>query len=248
MDTRFEFKDFAKVFALGIFLYALFVVLFGVFPQIITFTDSIHPTLSFIINYSLQIFILFFPLYIFIIRKYQANFADFGFQKVSIGRLISYVLGTYIFYFILTAAISSYLYSYQVHLPGYQPQESHLPLFGTDLFGYLGATFFIVLVAPVLEEIFFRGFVYRILAKTWSVWFGSIVSAILFALFHFEFQSFIPLLILGFLLNYNYQKTSSLWTSICFHSLNNAIALSMEIYLYYHPDFLKELVKPLGLL
>ncbi len=248
METRFEFKDFTKVFALGIILYSIFISLFAAFPQISGFTDSLHPTLSFIFSYCIQVLILFLPLYLFVIRKYQANFADFGFQKLSIAKLIAYVLSTYIFYFIFTAAISTYLYTNKVELPGYQGQESHLPLFGTDVIGYIGAIFFVVLLAPILEEIFFRGFVYRILAKTWSVWFGSIVSAILFALFHFEFQSFIPLLILGLLLNFNYQRTGSLWTSICFHSMNNAIALSMEFYLYNHPDFLNELVKPLGLL
>lgn len=248
METRFEFKDFAKVFAFGIILYAIFITLFGVFPKITEFTDSIHPTLSFIITYGIQIIILFCPLYFFAIRKYQAGFADFGFQKISFGKLFTYVFSTYIFYFLITAAISTYLYTNQVELPGYKGQESHLPLFGTDVIGYVGATFFIVFLAPILEEVFFRGFVYRTLVKTWSVWFGSIMSAVLFALFHFEFQSFIPLLILGLLLNFNYQKTGSLWTSICFHSMNNAIALSMEIYLYYHPDFLNELVKPLGLL
>ncbi len=248
METRFEFKDFAKVFALGITLYSICVTLFGIFPQITGFTDLLHPTLSFAISYSIQISILFLPLYLFVIKKYQASFADFGFQKTSIAKIISYVFSTYIFYFIVTAVISTYLYTNQVELPGYQGQESHLPLFGTDVVGFVGATFFVVFLAPVLEEIFFRGFVYRILVKTWSVWFGSIMSAVLFALFHFEFQSFIPLLLLGFLLNFNYQKTGSLWTSICFHSMNNAIALSMEVYLYYHPNFLNELVKPLGLL
>lgn len=248
METRFEFRDFAKVFGLGIVLYALLIGIFSVFPQINQITNALHPTLSFVINYSLQVFILFFPLYIFVIKKYQATFIDFGFERTSIKKLIAYVLGTYIFYFILTAVISTYLYSNQVELPGYKPQVSHLPLFGTDIIGFVGATFFVVFLAPVLEEIFFRGFVYRVLVKTWSIWFGSIMSAVLFALFHFEFQSFIPLLLLGFILNFNYQKTGSLWTAIFFHSLNNAIALGMEVYLYYHPDFLKELVKPLGLL
>lgn len=248
METRFEFKDFVKVFGLGIFIYSIFLTIFAYIPAIGASINSLHPTLSFLINYSIQIFILFFPVYIFVVKKYQANSSDFGFQRISLGRLTLYVLGTYIFNFVLTAAISTYLYSYQLDLPGYKPQASHLTLFGTDMFGYISAFFFVVLLAPFLEEVFFRGFVYRILIKTWSPWFGSIITALLFALFHFEFQSFIPLFILGLLLNFTYQRTSSIWTSVCFHSLNNAVALGMEVYVYYHPDFLKELVKPIGLL
>lgn len=247
METRFEFKDFAKVFGLGIFMYASLVLLFSLFPQAVAVMESWHPTLTFAIQYSAQLLILFFPLWFFVIRKYQANSSDFGFAKVGLGKFISTVFGSYIFYFALTFIISAILYKEQVDLPGYQAQESHLPLFGTDTIGMFGALFFIVLVAPILEEIFFRGFVYRILAKTWSVGFGSLLSALLFALFHFEFQSFIPLLLLGLLLNYNYQRTSSLWTSIGFHALNNGVALGMEIWMYNNPGALNELVKPLGL-
>lgn len=247
METRFEFKDFAKVFGLGIFLYGLLILLFSLFPQVSDFVDSLHPTLAFSIQYMIQLLILFLPLWIFIIRKYRSTLSDFGFIKVGLKNFISTILGSYILYFILTLIISSLLYKEQIDLPGYKPQESHLPLFGTDIFGIIGATFFIVIIAPIFEEIFFRGFVYRILVKTWSMWFGSLISAILFALFHFEFQSFIPLFILGLILNYNYQRTGSLWTSIGFHALNNSVAFAIEVYLYYNPGTINELVKPLGL-
>lgn len=247
METRFEFKDFAKVFGLGIFLYAFSVLLFGLFPQVSELLNSLHPTLAFSLQYLLQLLILFIPLWIFVVGKYQATAFDFGFMKVGIWKFASTVLSSYVFYFILTIIISSILYKEQIDLPGYRPQESHLPLFGTDMIGVVGATFFIVIVAPLFEEIFFRGFVYRVLAKTWSVGFGSFMSAILFALFHFEFQSFIPLFILGLILNYNYQRTSSLWTAIGFHALNNGIAFSLEVFLYYNPGALNDLVNPLGL-
>lgn len=248
LDTRFEFRDFAKVFGSGILIYAFLIGIFSVFPGIPGTVEDLHPAISFTINYSLQLLILFSPLYYFVLRKYAASPGDFGLQGVKISKLLFTVICTYIFYIALTIIISTYLYVEQVDLPGYHPQDSHLPLFGTDMAGMITAIIFIVIIAPIFEEIFFRGFVYRVLKKTWSLWFGSIVSAALFALFHFEFQSFIPIFILGILLNYNYERTGSLWTSIAFHMLNNGVAFGMELYMFTHPEFLNDLVSPLGLI
>lgn len=248
METKFEFRDFAKVFAMGILIYAVLVLIFSLMPTLPDLIESWHPTAAFIVNYTLQLIVLFFPLWFFVIRKYAANFSDFGFAKVPLSKMLKTIFSSYFFYIVVTVIISSLLYVEQIEIPGYKAQEAHLPLFGDDLIGIISAVGFIVFAAPILEEIFFRGFVYRVLTKTWPIWFGSIISALLFALFHFEFQSFIPLFFLGLLLNYNYQKTLSLWTSIGFHFFNNAFAFAIEIYLYYNPEALKDVLTPLGFL
>lgn len=247
METRFEFSDFAKVFGFGVLLYAAFLGIISYFPGFYHWLDGFHPALGFSISYLIQILIMFLPLWIFVIRKYQANFSDFGLVKLPFWKCVFTVIGTYIFYIVLSMGISTLLYTTETELPGYQAQESHIPLFGVDALGLTLAPFFIILLAPFLEEIFFRGFVYRILTKTWPIWFASIISALFFALFHFEFQSFIPLFILGILLNFTYQKTQSLWTAFAFHAMNNAIAFAFELYLYYNPsalDFISATILP----
>ncbi len=247
METRFEFKDFAKVFAFGILLYAGVFGTIAYFPGFYKWIDGLHPALGFSISYLIQIFIIFFPLSILVIRKYGATLADFGLVKVSFWRWLFTIIGTYIFYIVISLGISTFLYTTETELPGYQAQDSHIPLFGIDTLGLSLAPFFIVLLAPFLEEIFFRGFVYRIFTKTWPIWFASITSALFFALFHFEFKSFIPLFILGILLNFTYQRTQSLWTSFGFHAMNNAIAFAFELYLYYNPqalDFISAAIMP----
>ena len=70
------------------------------------------------------------------------------------------------------------------------------------------------------------------------MWLASILTAVLFALIHFQLQTFIPLFFLGLILNYAYQRTGSVWTAVVFHSLNNTIAFSLEVYLYFHPEAL----------
>lgn len=246
METRFEFNDFAKVFAFGIILYVGIFAGIAAFPGFTAWLDELHPAIAFSISYLIQIFIMFFPLWL-IVKKYQPNFADFGFAKVGFWKWLFTIIGTYVFYLVISVGISTLLYTNEIELPGYQAQESHVPLFGIDTLGLTLAPLFIILIAPFLEEIFFRGFVYRIFTKTWPIWLASIISALFFALFHFEFQSFIPLFILGILLNFTYQKTQSLWTSFAFHALNNSIAFAFELYLYYNPsalDFVSATILP----
>ena len=204
--------------------------------------DALHPTLSFIVGYGLQFVILFFPLWFFVVDKYAAGFREFGFRKVSWKSLISTVLLSYLAYVIIVAlglTIAEYFFNFEV--PGFQQQESYLPLFGIDALGLSTAVLFIVFIAPFLEELFFRGFVYRTFLKVWPTWLSSILAAALFALLHFQWGSIVPLFLLGLVLNYVYHRTRSVWTAVAFHMLNNAIAFAAQTYTYFNPDFLEEL-------
>lgn len=245
METRFEFRDFIKVFALSILLYAGFTTLFIYFPGADEFLSSVHPTVSFLLTYLIQFVILFFPLWIFVIDKYSASFKDFGFEKIKIGKLLKNVLGFYVLYFVIAAVLAMLFDSTGLQIPGYEAQESYIPLFGDDALGFTSAFVLIVIVAPFLEEFFFRGFVYKVLTKTWSVPVGSLITAGLFALIHFQIQSFFPILILGLFLNIIYQRTNSLWAAIAFHALNNALAFGFDVYLHLHPELLEQMQEKL---
>lgn len=241
LNTRFEFRDFAKVFALAIVLFALFTGLVQFIPNPEEILAGFHPSVSFLIQYLIQFVILFLPLWIFVVDKYAASLADFGFQKIRLWPLIKTVLLCYFFYFVLSFLVALILYYTGITIPGYEEQQSYLPLFGYDPFGFTAAILTVAVIAPFLEELFFRGFVYRVFTKTWPVWLGSILTALLFAGIHFQVHTIIPLFILGLILNYSYQKTGSVWTAVVFHSLNNTIAFGLDLYLYFHPELLEEL-------
>ena len=177
------------------------------------------------------------------VGKYNATFEDLGFKKVKISELLKVVFTAYIVYLLITYSLSLILNATGVSVPGYQDQESYIPLFGKDLMGYAVGFLLVGVLAPFIEEILFRGFIYRVFIKTWPLWFGSILSAALFALIHVQFQTFIPLFILGLLLNYSYNKTGSLWTSIVLHSMNNILAFAIEVYFSLHPEALAYLAQ-----
>lgn len=231
-----------KVLALSIFLFGSFAAAFEFVPQTVQLMDGFHPSVSFLLQYLIQFTVLFFPLWLFVVDKYSVSLADFGFQKVKPWVLIKTVAGAYGFYLLISFLIASILYYTGLSLPGYEEQESYLPLFGTDVVGLSFAFLVVAVLAPLLEELYFRGFIYRTFKKTWPVWLASVLTASLFALIHFQLQTFIPLFFLGLILNYTYQKTNSVWTAVAFHSLNNTIAFGFDVYLYFHPEVLEQLM------
>lgn len=240
-ETRFEFIDFAKVFGLNILLFAIFASLFSFIPGTEEVLNDIHPSLAFMVQYALQFAILFFPLWFFVISKYSADPSDFGFHKVKIHKVIGWTVLAYIAYFVIATLLALIFQLYGVEVPGYEAQESYVPFFGQDILGLVVAFTFISFVAPVIEEVFFRGFIYRVFTKTWPVWMGSLLTAALFAVIHFQPESFFPLMFLGLILNFLYQKTNSIWTPIVFHAVNNTLAFSVDLYLTAHPELLEEL-------
>jgi membrane protease YdiL (CAAX protease family) len=83
-----------------------------------------------------------------------------------------------------------------------------------------------VIVTPVLEEIFFRGFIYRILRNRYNVFWGALLSTIIFSLFHgFKIEIIIDTGIAGLIFVYVYQKTESIPLTALTHSVGNGLWL-----------------------
>jgi membrane protease YdiL (CAAX protease family) len=241
LETRFAFTDFVRVFALSIVLYVGFIGLFLFSPHLSEWLAALHPTFAFLVQYLVQFLILFFPLWLFVLAKHRATFADFGFKRIKLSKLALSAISGYLFYIIFSITVVSILTLTQVYIPGYDAQDPYLPLFGTDLLGFTTAGFFLILIGPFLEETLFRGFIYPVFNKTWPTWMASLLSAILFALVHFQFQNILPLIFLGLILNFVYHRTGSIWAPIALHMLNNIIAFSLELTFHFHPGLLDEL-------
>ncbi len=89
----------------------------------------------------------------------------------------------------------------------------------------------IIVLAPVAEEIFFRGFFFAGLRQKWSLWPSALLSGAVFGLVHAPTgpTAAIPLAGLGVGLAWLYNKTGSIYPSMLAHFLNNAIAISVVL-------------------
>jgi membrane protease YdiL (CAAX protease family) len=85
----------------------------------------------------------------------------------------------------------------------------------------------VIVVAPVCEEVFFRGFLYRVLRLRMSFWLAALIDGLLFGLVHASSTSLAALPILAFLglvFCYVYERTGTLFATIAMHALNNTIS------------------------
>jgi membrane protease YdiL (CAAX protease family) len=159
--------------------------------------------------------------------------SDFGFRRVSIRTGVKAVLAAGIGYYVVTA-----LYASVVHLHGSDKLPSELGA-GKSTAALAAAGLFVCVIAPVLEEFFFRGFLFGALRR-WRIsvgghelgtWVAAVITGILFGLAHTgsaSSQYLIPLGFLGFVLCIVRWRTRSLYPCIALHSINNSLALGVN--------------------
>lgn len=113
------------------------------------------------------------------------------------------------------------------------PMEPALRLFLEEkntLF-LLYSTVFVTVIGPVFEEIFFRGFMYSAIRKKTGVPAAILLTSFLFSLLHTNIVGFLPIMVLGVLLAYLYEKTGSLVSPIIVHIIHNTGMLTFVFLL-----------------
>lgn len=85
----------------------------------------------------------------------------------------------------------------------------------------------LVLVVPLAEEFIFRGYLFGLLRRELPFWLVAILTSVLFALAHGQWNVAVDTFILGIALSYLREKTGSIWTGVALHALKNAVAFTM---------------------
>jgi len=80
-------------------------------------------------------------------------------------------------------------------------------------------------IVPLVEEVYFRGLLFRWLANRWGLLAGLLVSAGVFGAFHGDWIWAAATAVLGILLAFVYWRSGSIWTSITLHASYNGIGL-----------------------
>ncbi len=97
-------------------------------------------------------------------------------------------------------------------------------------FGWWGAFFKVAVIAPIIEELIFRGLILQGFRRNYNGFVAVFMSALLFALFHLNPWQFPATFILGLLLGWLVVRTNSLFLAILGHSINNAMVLLTITY------------------
>tara|TARA_B100001750_G_scaffold52547_1_gene39918 strand:- start:30 stop:668 length:639 start_codon:yes stop_codon:yes gene_type:complete len=107
---------------------------------------------------------------------------------------------------------------------------SDILIIDSTLIGLL-LTLTVVVLAPLGEEILFRGFLQKLLEESWQdVTRAVLITSLFFAFIHMNPVWVIQIYFLGVMLGYLAWKTGSILTSLILHSLNNGTALFLTNY------------------
>lgn len=97
-------------------------------------------------------------------------------------------------------------------------------------FGFWGAALKMVVFAPIVEEILFRGIIMHGLMRNYRSWYAILLSGILFSAYHLNPWQMSYTFFLGLLLGWIMVKTRSLPFAILVHALNNLLVLLSVTY------------------
>ena len=86
-----------------------------------------------------------------------------------------------------------------------------------------------VVIAPVAEELAFRGYLYGVIKRYFGAVPALVLSGILFALIHLNLPSFFPLLVLASVFALAYELSGSLLVPMTMHALFNALSLILVL-------------------
>lgn len=85
-------------------------------------------------------------------------------------------------------------------------------------------TITVVIAAPLGEELFFRGFAFQALRRSWGLVSAVLISGALFSFLHMDPVGFLGLMEIGVLLAALRWWSGSIWAAVLGHAVNNGIA------------------------
>lgn len=158
------------------------------------------------------------------LRSPAADAPDGTQRRRALGRAALLLLGLWLSFYAFSA-----IWAAALSLSEEQTLPDDLGIDGSALNLAL-VVVLITVVAPLGEEIFFRGYFFGALRNWKGFWPAAIITGLVFGAIHIGSSPIgftVPLAFFGFALCLLYQRTGSLYPTIALHALNNSVALGV---------------------
>ncbi len=156
-----------------------------------------------------------------LVKRRKTGRAGLGLRRTRTAWYLA-AFGLYIAQVLLIICIFAVV---SILFPGVNTKQEQVVFeFGKTGWGYWLAAISSVVVAPIIEELLFRGVLFAGLAKRWPVWLAAVVSSLAFAVLHGQVNVGIYTFVLGCLLSWLYVRSGSVYPGILVHFLNNLVA------------------------
>lgn len=183
---------------------------------------------NFILAFLFQFSVTILLVWLFAVVINRATWRDLGVKMASAANFMTYGLFGGLGIFGLIWIISALIYRLQ---PNIKPQdfEQILRTVHTTQ-GFLIMFLLGAVLAPLYEELLFRGMLYPAVRKYLGPTGGAIVAGLIFGLVHWDLWRTIPIAIGGTLFCYIYEKTDSILVTALAHGTWNGI---MALLIYF---------------
>lgn len=148
---------------------------------------------------------------------------ELGIQRLLSWSDIGVALLAFIPYLILAAVFTGLAASF---LPGYNAQQAQDVGFSelSSRFELILAFLALVIAAPIIEEVIFRGFLFARLKKHLGVIVGALGTSLVFAILHQQLNIGIDVFALSIVLCLLRLVTGSIWAGVILHMTKNGLA------------------------
>ncbi|MFC1509485.1 lysostaphin resistance A-like protein, partial [Candidatus Omnitrophota bacterium] len=177
----------------------------------------------------IAVFIVFY----FVVIKYKESFKSLG---LSFRNFLSNILSGITAYILMLPGLLAVLLLsvWVLNLLGYTPPPQ--PVFeifmeedSSRVLFFL--TIFVSFLGPIIEELFFRGFMYSAIKKRTGIIAAAFLSAAIFSALHTNITGFLPIMVLGVFLAYLYETTGSLIASMTVHIIHNSAIVTFIFFI-----------------
>lgn len=172
-----------------------------------------------------------------LIRKKRTTAADLGLERPPSLKDVAWVPAGAVVYLILSALITTIAVLLAPWFNAEQVQDTGFAGI-SGAFEYSLAFIILVFVAPFAEELLFRGYLFGKLRKHTKVWVAVLLTSVLFALVHFQWNVGLDVFALSIVLCVLRVLTGSLWSALFLHMLKNGFAYYL---LFVNPTLLSTL-------
>lgn len=166
--------------------------------------------------------------YFIAIRKNSLQWDDLGLRRENLLRNVLRGVLAGLIIVLLIIVLNSLLISIITSYTGLQPEAQTVTQLVLELDGGIPLAIMIIIVvflAPLFEELFFRGLVYPFLADRWDDRKAILGSSLLFGLAHGNPWSILPAMLGGIALVLLFRRYKNLWTAVFAHSTWNGMMI-----------------------
>lgn len=159
----------------------------------------------------------------FSLRRFNLDWGALGFRKPERG------MPWLPFFLVVTGLAIIGVYGALLNLAGESP-DTELPDAAYDNAAPLAIIVVLaVVLAPIVEELFFRSFAFAGLTTRWGPIWGAIASASLWGMAHLGNSGYLPvvppIILIGILFSWGYYYSKSIWPPIAAHFMFNLIQI-----------------------